>query len=101
MKSNDYHVMMQTILPLCMRHLMAKGYKMAIIRLSHVFKQLCAKIVDLTIMGELKKDVAITLVLLEWEFLPSFFDIMTHLFNSFGGGVGIMWFNPHTMDVLG
>jgi hypothetical protein len=26
---------------------------------------------------------------------------MTHLFNSFGGGVGIMWFNPHTMDVLG
>jgi hypothetical protein len=38
MKSHDYHVMMQAILPLCMRHLMAKGYKMAIIWLSHVFK---------------------------------------------------------------
>jgi hypothetical protein len=43
MKSHDYHVMMQIILPLCMCHLMAKGYKMAIIQLSHVFKQLCAK----------------------------------------------------------
>jgi hypothetical protein len=30
-------------------------------------------------MGKLKKDVAITLVLLEQEFSPSFFDIMTHL----------------------
>ncbi len=79
MKSNDYHVMMQTILPLCMRHFMVKGCRMTIIRLSHVFEQLCAKIIDLIVMGELKKNVTITVVLLEWEFPPSFFDIMTHL----------------------
>jgi hypothetical protein len=30
-------------------------------------------------MGDLKQDVALTLVLLEWEFPPSFFDVMTHL----------------------
>jgi hypothetical protein len=70
--------MMQDILPLCMQHLMAKGYRMAIICLSHVFKKLCAKIVDPTIMVELKNDVAATLVLLEKEF-PPLFNTMTHI----------------------
>jgi hypothetical protein len=45
MRFHDYHVMMQEILPLCMWHSMAKGYKMAIIQLSHVLKKLGAKIV--------------------------------------------------------
>jgi hypothetical protein len=31
MKSHDYHVMMQEILPLCMQHLTTKGCNMAII----------------------------------------------------------------------
>ncbi len=52
---------------------------MTIIRLSCVFKKLCAKIVDPTIMGDFKQDVALTLVLLEQEFPSSFFDVMTHL----------------------
>jgi hypothetical protein len=43
MKSHDYHVMMQEILPLCLQNLMAKGYRMALIRLSRVFKKLCSK----------------------------------------------------------
>ncbi len=47
--------------------------------LCHVFKNLCAKIVDPTQFGEFKKEVEICLVLLEKEFPPSFFDIMTHL----------------------
>jgi predicted secreted acid phosphatase len=40
MKSHDYHIMMQKILLLCMRHLMTKEYRMAIIRLCWVFKRL-------------------------------------------------------------
>ncbi len=51
---------------------MAKGCRMAIIRLSHVFKKLCAKIMDPTIMVEFKNDVVVTLVLLEKEFSPLF-----------------------------
>ncbi len=51
---------------------------MAIMCLSHVFKKLCAKIVDRA-MGDLKNDVAIFLVLLEKESIFSFFDIMMHL----------------------
>jgi hypothetical protein len=34
---------------------------------------------DLTMIGELKNEVVVTLVLLERKFPPSFFDIMTHL----------------------
>jgi hypothetical protein len=79
MKSHDYHIMMQEILPLCMWHLMTKECKMVIICLCWVFKRLCAKVVDLTMMGDLKKEVAITLALLEQEFLPPIFDVMTHL----------------------
>jgi hypothetical protein len=63
MKSHDFHLMMQDILLLCMRDLMSKGCRIAIIRLCHVFKKLCAKILDPTTMGELKKDVAMTLML--------------------------------------
>jgi hypothetical protein len=47
-----------------MQDLMSKGCKIAIICLCHVFKKLCAKILDPTTMGELKKDVAMTIVLL-------------------------------------
>jgi hypothetical protein len=41
LKSHDFHVMMQDILPLCMQHLIVKGCRMAIIYLSHVFKKHC------------------------------------------------------------
>jgi hypothetical protein len=79
MKSHDYHLMIQEIFPLCMQHLMVKGCRMAMIHLWCVFLKTFAKIVDPTIIGELKKKVAMTLVLLEQEFPPLFFDIMTHL----------------------
>jgi hypothetical protein len=78
-KSHDFHVMMQNILPLCMQELMSKGCRITIIHLCRVFQKLCAKILDPTTMGELKKDVAMTLVLLKQEFPPLFFNIMTHL----------------------
>lgn len=79
LKSHDYHILMQQILPLCLRNLMAKGPRMAIIKLSRVFQKLCSKVVDLRTMDSLKEDVVIALCLLEKEFPPSFFDPMTHL----------------------
>jgi hypothetical protein len=51
MKSHDYHIMMQEILPLYMWHLMTKECKMVIIHLCWVFKRLCAKVVDPAMMG--------------------------------------------------
>lgn len=79
MKSHNFHVMMQDILLSCMWHLMAKGCRMVIIRLNHLSKKLCNKVVDPNAIANLKDDVAMTMVLLEQQFLLSFFDIMTHL----------------------
>ncbi len=78
-EGNDYHIMLQKILPLHMQHFMTKGCRMAIICLCHVFERLRANIMEATTMGEFKNDMAITLILLEKEFSPSFFVVMTHL----------------------
>lgn len=59
---------------------MAKGRRIEIIHLSHVFKNLCAKIKDPMTMKDLKQDVDLTFkVPLEWEFPLSFSNVMTHL----------------------
>jgi hypothetical protein len=59
---------------------MAKGCRITIIHLSHVFKNLYAKIGDPMTMKDMKQDVDLTLkVLLEWEFPLSFSNVMTHL----------------------
>ncbi len=90
MKSHDFHVMMQDILPLCMKHLMAKGCRMVIISFSHMFKKLCAKIVDP------KKNVWFQ----NWcgghtvaigKRIPSFFFIPWRTIN--------MWSNTYTLDI--
>ncbi len=52
---------------------------MTIIHLCHVFKRLCAKVVDPTTkLGELKKKVVITLMLLKRKFFP-LLHIMTYM----------------------
>jgi hypothetical protein len=48
-------------------------------RLSHVFKHVCVKVWNPVDIVSLREDVAIILCLLEKEFPPTFFDIMTHL----------------------
>jgi hypothetical protein len=79
MKSHDYHMLMQQPLPLCVLGLMMVEPWMAIMRLSRVFRQICVKVWNPTNIGNLQENVAITLSLLEKEFPPIFFDVMTHL----------------------
>src|SRR5450759_3138053 len=79
MKSHDYHVMMQHLLPVCLRGLLQKPVRMSIIQLSHIFRRICDKVWDPKNMLQLKRDVAETLCQLEMHFPPAFFDVMTHL----------------------
>jgi hypothetical protein len=79
MKSHDYHMLMQQVLPLCLLGLMAMEPWMAIMRLSCVFWRVCVKVWNLSDISSLPEDVAITLCLKEKEFPTTFFDIMTHL----------------------
>jgi hypothetical protein len=79
LKSHDYHVLMQQILPLCVRTLLDKDVRMEIIRVSRVFVRLCAKFMDPSEMTNLFEETAITICMLEKVFPPSFFDVMSHL----------------------
>jgi hypothetical protein len=69
LKSHDYHV----------RTIMRKEVRICIIRLSRIFKRICAKTINPLEMSDLREDTAITLCMLEKEFPPAFFDVMTHL----------------------
>jgi hypothetical protein len=68
LKSHNYHILMQQILPLALCELMCK-----------VFRCLCTKVYNPANFQSLKADVAKSMALLEIEFPPSFFDILTHL----------------------
>ena len=79
LKSHDYHILMQQILPLCLRTLLPKEVRVAIIRISRVFARICAKSLDPSTMTDLMEETATTMCMLEKVFPPSFFDVMSHL----------------------
>jgi hypothetical protein len=79
LKSHDYHVLMQELMPLALRGLLKPGPRLAVMRMSKVFRRICTKVYNLADFESLKVDVAESMALLETEFPPSFFDIMTHL----------------------
>ena len=79
LKSHDYHVLMQQVLALCVRCIMEKEVRTSIIMLSRVFRRVCAKSIDPATIQEMRCEAAIALCMLEKEFPPSFFDIMSHL----------------------
>jgi hypothetical protein len=79
LKSYDHHVLMQQILLLALRGLLRPGPRLAIMRMSKFFRRLCTKVYNPADFESLEADVAESMALLEMEFFPSFFDIMTHL----------------------
>jgi hypothetical protein len=58
---------------------MDQRIKIAIMHFSHIFRHICAKVLDPTDMGMLKEDVTSTMCMLKMTKPPSFFDIMVHL----------------------
>jgi hypothetical protein len=79
LKSHDYHVLMQQILPLALRGLLQPGPRLAVMRICKVFRRICNKVYNPHEIEGLRVDVARSMALLEMHFPPSFFDIMTHL----------------------
>jgi hypothetical protein len=79
LKSHDYHVLMQQIMPLALRGLLKPGPRLAVMRMSKVFRRLCTKVYNPAEFSSLQADVAESMALLEMEFPPAFFDIRTHL----------------------
>ena len=79
LKSHDYHILMQTLIPLALRGLMEPNTRLAIMRACRVFRRICCKVWDPAYEENLREDVAITMCLMEMTFPPTFFDIMSHL----------------------
>lgn len=79
MKSHDFHILLQFILPVCLRHLMHPGPRTAIIKLGRLFTMLCKKVLSIEELQNLEVYAAETICLLEVWFPPSAFDIMWHL----------------------
>lgn len=79
MKTHDYHVFMQQILPVAVRCGISDIARAGILKISHFFRMICARTIDPSKLESLQLEVVEALCVLERSFPPSFFDIMTHL----------------------
>ena len=101
LKSHDFHVLLEEILPLCYRRISNRALTGATVRLSRLFRKLCAKSVNRHDRAQLKADAAATMCILEKEMPPSFFDIMSHMPNHLVeelflcGPVHTRWMYPY------
>ena len=79
LKSHDHHILLQQILPAAIRNSLSRGVRETIIRLGNLFQRICAKVIRINEIESLRTYAAEVLCLLEVNFPPGFFDIMTHL----------------------
>jgi hypothetical protein len=79
MKSHDWHVLMQQLMPLALRGLMDVHVCLSLMHISWVYYSICAKVWDPIDLPTLREDVAITFSMLKWKFPKAFFDVMSHL----------------------
>ncbi|KAG8473030.1 hypothetical protein CXB51_034950 [Gossypium anomalum] len=79
LKSHDYHILMQDLLPIALRCCMSKNVTSCIIELSNLMKAICGKVLNVEELEKVQDRAALTLCNLEKIFPPSFFTIMVHL----------------------
>ena len=100
LKSHDYHVLMQQLLPIALKGLLPKGPRLAIFRLCSLFNLLCQRVIDMEKLLVVEAEIVETLCLFERYFPPSLFDIMLHLTvhlgreARLGGPVHFRWMYP-------
>lgn len=79
LKSHDYHVFMERLLPVMMRGFVKNEIWEALAELSYFFRVLCAKEVDRAQILQLEANIPVILCKLEKIFPPGFFNSMQHL----------------------
>jgi len=107
MKSHDYHMFMQTLIPLAFCDLLPKGIWDALMEISHFFRDICSSKLNVDHIERLKTNIIETICKLEMIFPPSFFDSMEHLpahlpFEvKVGGPVQYRWMYPfERLDII-
>jgi hypothetical protein len=97
MKSHDYHIFMERLLPIAVRGFIDDAIWLALAELSFFFRQLCATEISIEKMKALEDSVPILLCKLEKIFPPGFFNSMQHLLlhlpyeARMGGPVQYRW----------
>ncbi|XP_074342221.1 uncharacterized protein LOC141679687 [Apium graveolens] len=76
LKSHDYHVLMQQLLPVAIRGILPKHVRFVSTRLCFFFNAICSKVIDPDSLDKLQADIIVTLCQFEMYFSFSFFDIM-------------------------
>ena len=79
MKSHDFYVFIQRVLPLSIRGCLTKEVRLLLYELSEFFRILCARNMYLDVLDKEEERIILILCKLERIFPPSFFDIMVHL----------------------
>jgi hypothetical protein len=78
MKSHDFHIWIERILPAMTRGYVLEHVWLALLELSYFFRQLCAKELSRTVVADLERLEPVLLCKLEKTFPPGFFNPMQH-----------------------
>ncbi|XP_027174679.1 uncharacterized protein LOC113774329 [Coffea eugenioides] len=79
MKSHDYHVFLQRLLPLAIRGMLPKDVSQTLVELSNFFRKICSRTLYVDELDAQEKNIVVILCKLEKIFPPNFFDVMVHL----------------------
>ena len=79
LKSHDYHIIMERLLPVMFRGYLNDDVWSALAEVSYFYRQLCAKEIAKEMMEKLEKEVPVLLCKLEKIFPLGFFNPMQHL----------------------
>ncbi|XP_058191435.1 uncharacterized protein LOC131308510 [Rhododendron vialii] len=100
LKSHDYHILIQQILPIGMRGFVDKEISTTLFELGSFFQDLCSKTLRRSELEKLEDRIVLILCKLEKIFPPAFFDVMVHLAVHLpreailGGPVHYRWMYP-------
>jgi hypothetical protein len=78
-KSHDYHIFMERLLPVMFHGYLDDDVWMALAELSHFYRQLCAKEIKKEMMEKLEEEIPVLKCKLEKIFPPGWFNPMQHL----------------------
>ena len=100
LKSHDYHIFMERLLPVAFRGFLPENVWMCLAELSFFYRQLCAKELRKDTICSLEQQVTVLLCKMEKIFPPGFFNPMQHLIvhlpyeARLGGPVQARWNYP-------
>jgi hypothetical protein len=72
LKTHDYHILLQRILPVSLRGILDKEIYEAIAELGNFFQQICAKTLKVDVLNKMRSEIPIILCKLEKIFPPFF-----------------------------